>query len=117
MVTKQLPISLSKFPPFIRNFGTTSIFKAFILNALAVSLISTFTVEIRKQLSNVNSYLYRAINSIFKDELSEKKKTLIVAISSFFAAIMVYLFMFLLLGFGGGMLTPERNITLFRDVV
>ena len=109
--------------PIIKNFGTTSIMKAFILNALAVSLISTFTVETRKKLNNNDSKFYKFFSVIFQADLdehgklSESKKTFVVSFISLLSAILIYLIMFVIFGFGGGMLTYKKNIPLFREVV
>ena len=109
--------------PIIKNFGTTSIIKAFILNALAVSLISTLTVETRKKLNNVDSKLYKFFSVIFQSEveqhgkLSESKKTIVVSFISLLSAMLIYLIMFTIFGFGGGMLTSRKNIPLFREMI
>ena len=64
-----------------------------------------------------------SLESIFQADLdehgkiSESKKTLVVSFISLLSAILIYLIMFVVFGFGGGMLTYKKNIPLFREVV
>jgi len=96
--------------PVLKNFYATSIFKAFILNAIAVALIATMAVELRKELNDVKGRFYLLVNPLFQgNELTERQKAIVVAIASFLGAILVYHFMYFLFGFGGGMLTSNVN--------
>lgn len=100
----------TKFP-VVKNFYATSIFKAFILNAIAVALIATMAVELRKELNDVKGRFYLLVNPLFAgNELTERQKAIVVAIASFLGAILVYHFMYLLFGFGGGMLTSSISV-------
>lgn len=96
--------------PLIRTFYASTIFKAFILNAISVALIATFAVEIRRELNDVKSQLYSFVNPFFAGEvMTERQKAVVVALASFIGAIMVYHIMYFLFGFGGGMLTNSTN--------
>lgn len=96
--------------PVLKNFYATSIFKAFILNAIAVALIATMAVELRKELDDVKGSFYLLVNPLFAgNELTERQKAIVVAIASFLGAILVYHFMYLIFGFGGGMLTSKTQ--------
>lgn len=111
---KQFTIAKTKYVPLIQNFYATTIFKAFVLNALAVALISTFAVEIRKALNDVKGRFYLFVNPLFSgSDLNEKQKSVIVALASFAAAMLVYVIMFLIFGFGAGMLSSGHKATFF----
>lgn len=102
--------------PIIKNFYATTIFKAFVLNALAVALISTFAVEIRKALNDTKGWFYLFVNPFFGgngNDLNEKQKSIVVALSSFVGAMLVYVLMFLLFGFGGGLLSSGAKLPFF----
>jgi len=100
--------------PIVKNFYATTIFKAFVLNALAVALISTFAVEIRKALNNAKGRIYLFVNPFFSGhDLNEKQKSVVVALASFVGAMLVYIIMFFLFGFGGGMLSSGAKLSFF----
>jgi hypothetical protein len=96
--------------PVLKNFYATNIFKAFILNAIAVALIATMAIELRRELNDVKGRFYLLVNPLFAgNQLTERQKAIVVAIASFLGAILVYHFMYLIFGFGGGMLTSSVN--------
>jgi hypothetical protein len=97
--------------PLIKSFYATTVLKAFILNAIAVALIATFAVEIRRELDDVKSQFYLFINPFFAGSaMTERQKAVVVALASFLGAILVYHIMYVVFGFGGGMLTPGGNV-------
>lgn len=92
--------------PLIKSFYATTVLKAFILNAIAVALIATFAVEIRRELDDVKGQFYMFINPFFAgNTMTERQKAIVVALASFLGAILVYHIMYVVFGFGGGMLT------------
>lgn len=94
--------------PLIKDFYATTVFKAFVLNAIAVALIATMAIELRRELDDVKGRFYLLVNPLFSgSSLNERQKATIVAVASFMGAILVYHFMFILVGFGGGMLTSS----------
>lgn len=96
--------------PLIKTFFATTILKAFILNAIAVALIATFAVEIRRELDDVKGRFYMFVNPFFAGSaMTERQKAVVVALASFFGAILVYHIMYIVFGFGGGMLTNSLN--------
>ena len=96
--------------PIVDNFYATSIFKAFVLNAIAVALVATMAIELRRELDNVKGRLYLLVNPFFSGSvMSEGQKATVVAIASFLGAILVYHFMYIIFGFGGGMLANMKN--------
>ena len=77
--------------PWIKGFRATSIQKAFLLNAIAAALISSIAVIVKDRLDATTKLAYM-----------EKFK--VVLIVTFIASLIVYYLLFLLFGFGGGML-------------
>ncbi|MHA2082801.1 MAG: hypothetical protein ACXABD_03495 [Candidatus Thorarchaeota archaeon] len=84
--------------PLIKNFLATTYIKAFILNAIAAAIIAALSIEMRSYLDRVG----RKAKGGW--DLSDASKTLIVFVSGFTVAMIVYAVMYLLVGFGGGML-------------
>lgn len=76
--------------PLIHGFKSTNYSKAFALNAIAVAISSTLAIELRKYLDNNN--------------INEKYKILITFIGVSVACFLTYLLLYILFGFGGGML-------------
>lgn len=100
--------------PFVNTFYATTVFKAFILNAIAVALIATFAVEIRRELNDVKGQFYMFVNPFFAgSKMTERQKAVVVALASFLGAILVYHIMYVVVGFGGGMLTNSTNPPFF----
>ena len=87
--------------PLIKVFFATTYFKAFILNAVAAAIIAALSIEMR-------SYLDRQSRKVKGGwELSDATKTIIVFVSGFTIAMIVYVLMYIFVGFGGGMLTDN----------
>ena len=100
--------------PIVKSFYATTIFKAFVLNAIAVALIATFAVEIRRELNDVKGQFYLFVNPFFAGSaMTERQKAVVVALASFLGAILVYHIMYVFVGFGGGMLTDGRSYPFF----
>jgi hypothetical protein len=87
--------------PLIKGFFATTYFKGFILNAVAAAIIAALSIEMR-------SYLDRQGRKVKGEwELSDATKTIIVVVSGFTIAMIVYVLMYIFVGFGGGMLTDN----------
>ena len=78
--------------PLIRGFHATNIKKAFLLNAIAAALIASVAVIVKDRLD-------------VKTKLVYTDKFAVVLIITFISAIIVYNMLYLVFGFGGGMLT------------
>ena len=92
----------------IQGMYATSFVKAFFLNALALALVSVGAIELRQTLSDDKSNTYLFFNSLLSGKaMSEIQKGAIVFISSFILSIFTYLMMYLLFGFGGGLLSDK----------
>ncbi len=84
--------------PLFHNLRATTFLKAFILNAIAVSLITTLSIQTREYLDDIGRKEKGGWN------LSSFTKSVIVLFVSFICSLFVYLLLFLIAGFGGGML-------------
>lgn len=108
--------------PVFKNFQSTSLFKAFVINAIVAALISTLTIEFRIKLENENSYYYLYTSKFFmSNKLSEFHKVLSVFVLSFLVSFFIYHLMCFLFAFGGGMLTTKKFkeinfISYFKDL-
>lgn len=94
--------------PLYKNFFADTFIKAFILNAIAVAVISTLSIEMRSYLDAVSRDAKGSWN------LNNSTKTIIVFTSAFIVAIVVYILLYVVVGFGGGMLTAKKSITHFH---
>ena len=90
--------------PIIKNFRETSIIRAFILSAILFAFVSAITTEVRNYLDEKDAKFL----GIKANKLSNTQKFWISVGSSFFVAILIYIFYHLLIGYGGGMLAEER---------
>lgn len=87
--------------PLIHNFSSTTLWKAFILNALAMALVTGLTAS-----------LTVSIDDIFKKKKKELNTGERIGISmaiALVAALVIYGILYLVFGFGKGMLanTPK----------
>jgi hypothetical protein len=87
--------------PLIKTFLATTYLNAFILNAIAVAVIAALSIEMRMYLDDIGRKAKGGWN------LSDLSKTAIVFISGFIIAMFVYFVLYVLVGFGGGMLTDD----------
>tara|TARA_B110000008_G_C16962028_1_gene560532 strand:- start:1883 stop:2182 length:300 start_codon:yes stop_codon:yes gene_type:complete len=89
--------------PLIKNFRATTLRRAFFINAVAVAIIAALTIEVRL-------YVYKnaAKKSLFFYNVSHLNKVIFVITSSFIIAIIVYLLLYLITGYGGGLIAPLK---------
>ena len=93
--------------PLIKHFRATTYSKAFILNAIATAAIAAFAIEMRVALDDKYSKVHGYFNNILmKEELTESDKMLIVFGTAFLGALLVYHFMYMFVGYGGGLISP-----------
>ena len=83
--------------PLIKGLRSTTFTKAFVLNAIATALIALVAIETKAFL--VTSAI----------TFSPVVQGIITFISAFFTAILVYFLLYLIFGFGGGMLVPIQS--------
>ena len=80
--------------PLIKGLRATNIKKAFLLNAMAGALIASIAVIAKDRLD-------------VKTKLVYSDKFIVVLIITFISAIIVYNMLYLIFGFGGGMLIEK----------
>ena len=93
---------MTTFTP-VYNLKPTTITKAFILNALVTTIITVFTITIKKIIETHH----------LTKNYSEPQKIAIHMFVTFFTSILLFLFFRFLLGFGGGMLMTGNYKTFF----
>lgn len=94
--------------PIIKNFHATTLIKAYILNALAVALVAAGGIELRTLLNDEKSNAYLFFNGVIgSGKLTDFEKTVIVFAGSFIIAMFAYTMLYILFGFGGGMLSSS----------
>jgi hypothetical protein len=98
---KAVTIKKGIFPLTVGLRGTT-ILKAFFLNAMVLSIVSALSIEVRQLLDEWG----RKAKGGWA--LSDTVKTAIVAVSAFSVAISVYLVMWMLVGYGGGLIASQE---------
>ena len=81
--------------PLLKGFRATTIHKAFVLNALASAMVASIAVIVKDRLDKFT-------------KLHLGQKFLAVFIITFIASVMVYYALFVMFGFGGGMLIGSR---------
>lgn len=100
--------------PLTKNFRATSLFKAFLLNALAAAFIASIAIEIRLRLNNEKDSLYILLNKwIPGKQVNDDILFMVTFVVSFVACLLVYNTLFILFLFGGGMLAPNEKVKYF----
>ena len=111
--------------PIFKKFLATSYFKAFIINALVISLMSisamTLHASLRSSDGLLNNFFYKLLHGGNKtDTLGIKSSIVINFIITFISVLFIMIFLYVLIGFGGGMITPlnksERQQIPFTDL-
>lgn len=77
--------------PLIKNFKASTYFKAFILNAISSSIIASVAIMVKDRLDKYTKY---HINI----------KIILTFIITFFITLISFSIMYVLFGFGGGMM-------------
>ena len=85
-----------KFKPII-DFRATSIWKAFILNAIVLCCIATASIELRR---------YLDVEEETKG-LSTSRKVIITMLGTFLIGMIIYVIIRFIFGFGEGLLACE----------
>ena len=87
--------------PFYKHFRATTVGKAFVLNAIAGTIITIFAVELKFYLRD-------------HEDLNFSSKFVIGILGTFLAAFITYLILFVIFNYGGGMLTKKNRIIKFK---
>ena len=92
----------------IQNFHSTSLWKAFILNSIITSLVILIAITIKAALDN---YIQIDDNDISNKNTIKRKTSLynivVTLLITFFITLLSYLIMYIIFGFGGGMLVEN----------
>ncbi len=92
----------------IEGMYATSFVKAFFLNALTLAIVAVGAIELRQTLNDDKSNAYLFFNNLLSGKaMSEIQKGGIIFMSSFILSIFTYLMMYLIFGFGGGLLSAK----------
>ena len=75
--------------------------KEFLLSSLSIALISVFAIAFKKFIDNY----------IENNKLNEFYSLLITFVSTFAFAMVTYLLLYIVFGFGGGMVAPEKELS------
>ena len=87
--------------PLIKHFKSTSIWKAFILNSISATLIIFVALTVKSQF---DEYKDKSDLSQVKVKITSKS-IIFTLISTFLASMSAFTLMYLLFGFGSGMLS------------
>ena len=107
--------------PIYHNFLATSYLKAFILNALVISLISGAAMVTHESLIRENGTLNKFFYNMLYDGnksyiLRFETKIIINFIVTFVSVLCVLMILYVLIGFGGGMITPLEGNTARKQI-
>lgn len=136
-MTKSYEWSLIPYP----YFRTFNIFTAFVMNALCVGIISTFANETHsyfvyleakkynfqklQEQNNVAGSKYNPPDDISTNSLEEYNpydfhtafyRIISVSLVSTFISFIVYVLLYFIFGFGGGMISMKRKFRLFSSI-
>jgi len=88
--------------PLINNFRSTNIWKAFVLNSIAASIVIVISITVK---SHFDTYTTDdSKNNNIRRHTSFTSISLTI-LFTFLASLVAYTIMYLVFGFGGGMLT------------
>ena len=101
------------------NFRGTDIFKAFLLYSFTGALAASFAVHIRLEINNnrygIKTWIDNTFNVSKDEELSKGAllRLFVAIIITFFVTLLIYHFMYILIGFGSGMVASKHRINYF----
>jgi len=96
--------------PLIKSFRATTLSKAFLINAFVSAVIATVIVEVRQSLEQGKGTIYSGLKQVFTGDNpfnTEVKKIRTTFFVGFIVAFMVYNLLYLLMAFGGGMISSK----------
>ena len=88
--------------PLIKNFKSTTIWKAFILNSIVSTLVIILAITIKDRMDKYTDKKGKKITRT--TDLKILGATILVTFS---ATLMAYILMYITVGYGGGMLTND----------
>lgn len=90
--------------PLIKNYRAVTLSRAFFINAVVLAIISALTIEVR---------MYVKSKTFMYSNISDYNKILIVIFTSLSIGLIVYLILYFLTGFGGGLIAPKKPAPFF----
>ena len=101
------------FKPLFKGMRATRLLIAFILNAFVAALIATIIVEVRTDMNKNKTPVFKFIDDIVErfdpnPFNTEFRKMIYTFIAGFFVSLIVYNILYVLIGYGGGMLATKR---------
>jgi len=88
--------------PIIKGFKSTSVWKAFLLNSFASTLVIFIAVTVKERYDTFTNKKNEEIN-----RSTNFKSIGLTLIATFIASMVAYVFMWIVFGFGGGMLVDD----------
>ena len=102
----------------IRHERTTDIFKAFVINSFITAFLATIVIEVRRDLDQDKSGVFQFVDDIVSTFdpnpfRTESRKMFYTFITGFVVSLLLYNMLYVLIGFGGGMITPKKRAKYF----
>lgn len=88
--------------PLIKNFRSTSIWKAFILNSIAAAIVIVIGMTVKE---HFDTYIVDDNNSNNIKRTTNFTSISLTILFTFLTSFLAYTIMYFVFGFGGGMLT------------
>jgi len=91
--------------PLISGFKSTNIWKAFILNSIASSLVIIIALTVKSNFDTISNN--KDINKDTNDDVKQQtnfKSIILTIVATFISSMIAYSTMYFLFGYGGGML-------------
>jgi hypothetical protein len=86
--------------PLIKGFKSTTIWKAFLLNSIVATLVIFIAITVKNQFDR---YQDSKTKNIIRVKMTFKSVVLTL-LATFSASMVAYIFMYFLVGYGGGQL-------------
>lgn len=101
--------------PVIKNFRATNLAKAFLLNAFVSACVVILAIEIRHIFEDEDNAVYGYFNKLYgTKQMSEIQILTIVFPATLISALLVYIVMYILFGYGGNFLiSTKRKMSIF----
>jgi hypothetical protein len=94
----------------IIDFRSTSFLKAFILYSSVIAIATTLAIEFRITLENDKSRLFNLIADFTPETgINSLHKLFVTILITFVASIIIYHIMYLIFGWGGGMIVLKNK--------
>ena len=102
----------------IKHDRATDIFKAFLINSFLSALLATIIVEVRRDLDQDKSGVFQFVDDIVSTFdpnplRTESRKMFYTFVTGFLVSLLLYNLLYVLIGFGGGMITPKKRAKYF----